>query len=272
MINLIKTDTKRILKDKLFLVVCIIALCLSVFMPLLYKAMFSGMEVVEEDMFAEMFMISGKSLFFDSFSAGNNMGLIAPVFIAIIICKDFSQGTIRNKIICGKTRIQIFLSLFASCFIVLFGVILAHALVTLGISCLLFGYQATPFTFADFGYLLLSILFELLVYLCMSAVITLICTFFRNIGGCIVLVVAINLVFALIDGILMIGAAVTTNQATASVLEFFSKINIYGTSFPIAKGVAYGLRDILYILGATIFGTATCLTLGVLSFRKKNLK
>ena len=103
MINLIKTDTKRILKDKLFLVVCIIALCLSVFMPLLYKAMFSGMEVVEEDMFAEMFMISGKSLFFDSFSAGNNMGLIAPVFIAIIICKDFSQGTIRNKIICGKS-------------------------------------------------------------------------------------------------------------------------------------------------------------------------
>ena len=41
MIDLLKTDFKRVLKDKLFIVVCIIGGVFAVITPILYKLIFS---------------------------------------------------------------------------------------------------------------------------------------------------------------------------------------------------------------------------------------
>ena len=86
MLNLLKTDLKRVFKDKLFLILCIIAAAFAIFNPLVYKLLFAMVGMVEElDM-----AIDAKTLCFTSFSPGNNLGLIMPIFAALVLCKDFS--------------------------------------------------------------------------------------------------------------------------------------------------------------------------------------
>ena len=48
MLNLLKTDLKRVCKDKLFLILCIIAAAFAIFNPLVYKLLFAMVDMVEE--------------------------------------------------------------------------------------------------------------------------------------------------------------------------------------------------------------------------------
>ena len=127
MLELLKVDFKRVLRDKLFLVVCILSGVFALTTPLLYLLIFklAGAGDLEELALLGV-SVNGKSQFFDFFSLANNLGLIAPVLLAVALCKDFSHGTIRNKIICGKSRTKIYFSLFCTCAIVMCCFILAQ--------------------------------------------------------------------------------------------------------------------------------------------------
>ena len=125
MFNLLKTDFKRILCDKLFLVLCIIGGAFAVFTPLLYKVLFS---LIEAEEFLNM-TVNAKSLFFTAFSPSDNFGLILPILLAIILCKDFSHGTVRNKLICGYSRKKVFLSMYIACATTICVLILCYALI-----------------------------------------------------------------------------------------------------------------------------------------------
>ena len=111
--GLLKADFKRITKDKLLLVMGILAVAFALLTPLLYALLFSGAGFEDEPLLEVM--LPAKNQFFASFSLGNNLGLIAPVLLGIALCKDFSFGTIRNKIIAGKSRKAIYMSLFITC-------------------------------------------------------------------------------------------------------------------------------------------------------------
>jgi len=270
--NLLKTDLKRILKDKLFLILCIIGGVFALFNPLVYKLLFSALDLEETatEMGAAL-NVSAKNLFFSAFIPGDNFGLILPIFLSIILCKDFSYGTVRNKIICGKTRTNIFLSTFLSCAIVMCGVILAHALVTLLFSLLFFPYQPTPFHAKDFLYLLESVALEILVYLFIAAFLAFLSVFMKNMGLTIVMYVAVAFLCALIGGILSISLMFVTNQTAYSVLEFLTKSNVFfGTV--IGQGTAYAWRDLLYVILPAVIGCVGFIGLGILVFKKKDLK
>ena len=83
MINLLKADLRRVLKDRLLIVLGIIAVGFAIVTPLLYVVLFNGVGMADDPMISGL--ISGKAQFFSSFSMGNNLGLIAPVLIAIIL-------------------------------------------------------------------------------------------------------------------------------------------------------------------------------------------
>ena len=86
MLRLIKTDLKRIIKDKLFLITLIIAVVFALMNPLIYKLLTVALGFEGEDMGMLGILISSKQLLFSSFSLSNNFGLMLPVFISIIIC------------------------------------------------------------------------------------------------------------------------------------------------------------------------------------------
>ena len=275
MLDLIRTDFRRAFKDKLLIALAIIGGFFAVTTPLLYKGLFLLLELDEIAM-QEMEMLglgmNAKSMFFSSFSLGNNFGLILPILVAIILCKDFSQGTIRNKIICGKSRASIYFSLLTTCAALICGLIMAHAFLTLGVSLVFFDYQATEFSAADFGYLMASLGIELLIFLMISALLVLFIVRMKNAGLAIVMFFVVSFAFMIIGSITQVVAMFSEpDTAIYEVLEVFNKANVFA-NMSIGTGTEYELDDILCIVIPNAVATAALVALGFASFRKKDLK
>lgn len=274
MTKLIKADFIRVFKDKLMLITLIIAAGFSLITPLLYAVIFKSTESFS-DMGIEN-LVSAKSQFFQSFSIGNNMGLIAPVLLSIILWKDFSFGTVRNKIIAGNSRTSIFMSLFTVCSAATLIVMFVHAFLTLGISLIFFDYQPTEFTPNDFGYFMASLLFDVVLMLFISAMISWLCASSKSLGLVIVLYVAITFILVMVGSIVQVVSEVLKftpgNEKTVEILDFVSRINVGNSTMYVGAGTTYTLEDVLYILLPPVAGIAGFLGLGLIKFNKKDLK
>lgn len=273
--SLLKADLRRVLKDKLLIVMGILAVVFALITPLLYALIISGMGA-DEDLEIFGIAFTAKSMFFNSFSLGNNLGLIVPVLLAIVLCKDFSFGTVRNKIIAGKTRFQIYMSLFITCSVVFILCMLLHAFITLCLSLCFFDYQLTPFTASDFWYFLESFFLEILVLLFVSSMLSWLCASRRNVGLAIVLYVAITFALIMIGSILQVAIslleAIGGKEDVVSVLTFINRINVFNATAYIGIGDKYSLTDVLYIIVPALSGIIGFLGLGILKFKKKDLK
>jgi len=273
--SLLKADLRRVLKDKLLIVMGILAVVFALITPLLYALIISGMGA-DEDLEIFGIAFTAKSMFFNSFSLGNNLGLIVPVLLALVLCKDFSFGTVRNKIIAGKTRFQIYMSLFITCSVVFILCMLLHAFITLCLSLCFFDYQLTPFTASDFWYFLESFFLEILVLLFVSSMLSWLCANRKNVGLAIVLYVAITFALIMIGSILQVAIslleAIGGKEDVVSVLTFINRINVFNATAYIGIGDKYSLTDVLYIMGPALSGIIGFLGLGILKFKKKDLK
>ena len=281
MLKLLKVDIKRVLKDKLFFVMCILAVVFAVITPLLYVAIFASIGLdggeMSETLDALGMTIDAKTLFFQSFSIGNNLGLIAPVLLAIILCKDFSHGTVRNKIISGSSRTSIFMSMYSVCFLALFTVMTLHALLTLLISLVFFPYQATELVASDIGYFFLSLLFEALLYLFVAALVSVLCACTKNTGVAIVGYVAIVMIMSVLVSILQIGALMIPtidgeDSLVLKTVEFLQNINVFNYASVIGIGAKYSLREILCCILSPSILAGGLTALGIFSFKKKDIK
>ncbi len=278
MIGLLKADFRRVFKDKLLIIMSVIAVVFAVITPVLYKLIFSVSGGPEDELVMDMLsgIFSAKSQFFGSFSIGNNFGLVAPVLLVIVLCKDFSSGTIRNKIIAGKSRIAIFMSLFITCSTVLTGIMMIHSFMTLGCSLIFFDYQSTPFTFSDFGYLIISLLFEILVLIFISAFLSWLCATRKNVGLVIVLYVAFALGLVMAGSVIQMALSTIeimySDKAIVSVLRFFDRINVATSTMYIGTGTEYTLKDVLYLTIPSLIGIIGFVAHGLFKFNKRDLK
>lgn len=274
MTNLLKADFRRVLKDKLLLVMGILAVVFAVITPLLYVLIFGGSGLADDPMISAM--VSAKTQFFGSFSIGNNMGLIAPVLLTIVLCKDFSFGTVRNKVIAGKSRTSIFMSLFVVCFVVLLAVMLIHAFITLAVCLLFFDYQPTAFTVSDFWYFLESLGFAFLTILFVAALLSSLCASMKNVGLAIVSYVAISFGLTMFASILqMVLPLLETmegNELLVKILNILNRVNVGGSISYIGTGTEYTVEDVMYLVFSPLVGTALLATLGAFRFNKRDLK
>ena len=274
--SLLRADFARVRKDKLLLIMGIISAGLA----LLNVLINAGMLLMLNDSGVPEEILSGflyaKGLFFGSFTVGNNMGLIAPVLLAIVLCKDFSYGTIRNKIIAGKSRSAIFMSLFITCSVVYIGVILINAVVTLGVGLVFFEYQAEAFTFADLGYTAASLGIALLSCLFVSAMLSWLCAGAKNVGVAIVLNVVFAFVLSMIYSITQMAVPMMevmgTNETTISIVRFIERINIAGVAPSLGANSTFTLEDVMYLMLPSLLGITAFLLLGLRKFNKKDLK
>ena len=272
--NLLTSDLRRIRKDKLMMVALIIAAAFSVITPLLYWALFKGMDALSMEMLGVG--TSAKNMFFAAFNIGNDLGLIAPLLIAIILFKDFSFGTIRNKIIAGKSRSSIFFSMYLSSLIAVVVVTLVYAFLTLGISLILFPYQEGAFLWADMWYFLSSLVLDLVLYFFVAALVCYVTVSSKNVGLVIVKYLGIVMGVTIVTSILqlaLMAAQMEGGQDTAvKVMEFIQKINIYNFVNVIGKGTSYTGEDLAYLLITPTVLTTGLLLLGNRKLCKKDIK
>ena len=284
--RLLYCDFKRVLKDKLFLVLCIVGAVFALTTPLMYAAIFKGMGLdammgVEEGSTADLYAMLGiaidaKTMFFSSFSLGNNFGLVAPVLLSIVLCKDFSYGTIRNKIISGNSRITVFLSMFIVCFCVLFGVMFCGALISMLVGLCFFPFSVSGFSGEILGYFFASLGLEAVLFLFLASLVTFLCTRAKNAGVAVVLYAAIVMVMTLVGSILTMGELVLTldpaKEGLLKLVEFIEKINVFGYSTVIGVGESYDLETALFCAVTPFVGAAGLAALGAFAFKRKDIK
>lgn len=275
--ELLQTDFRRVLKDKLLIVMGILALVFAVITPALYAAIM-GFVGTEDSIAGEMLAtsFSAKGMFFNAFLIGDNLGLVAPILLVIVLWKDFSYGTVRNKIISGKSRQAIFFSMFCVSSVVLIVTMLFHAFATLGFSLIFFEYQTDPFVAADLWYLIVSVFFEILVLLTVSAILSWLCAVMKNLGVVIVMYVAISFLLAIASGIISVIVMVleTTqgNELAIEILNVLNRINFSANSSYIGQGAKYALEDVFYLTVPALVTAASLLAHGCYRFHRKDLK
>lgn len=281
MLKLLASDLKRIFKDKVFIVSTILGAFFAISTPLIFFVIFKIIDRFAAGGFnyeSLGFGFSGKEMFFNFFAPGNNFGIILPILVIIIILKDFSYGTIRNKIICGYSRTQIYFSYLISAFIMIFGIMFVFGLLTLGFTTLLSSYQTDPLTLNDVGYFFASLAFLILGYMFISALITFIGTLIKNIPLTIILYVALTMGLTMVSTFLQLGGYLLMSSHNeiliniSKVLDVIDNCNIYGAiTSVIGKISEYKLENILYLTIVPILCSSLISGLGLLIFNKRDI-
>lgn len=278
MIKLLKADLTRIFKDKIFIILCVLGLFFAIVPPLILFVLFSIIGYfLDLDIIGTSF--TGKEIFFNCFSPWYNFGVILVILVSVVMIKDFSYGTIRNKIISGYSRLKIYLSYLLSTLIVVFIIIVAYAIVSLAFSLMLTDYQFTPFVIDDLWYLLLSLLFVFLGYMMLSSLITFIGVFFKNIPLTIVfyflIISSLSIISLFLNNVIPffegIDSIILTN--IINIVKVLENCNIIGAlTYRIGHGTSYGLDHILYFTIVPIVLTSVFTISGILSFKKRDIR
>ena len=143
--SILRADFFRMWKSKSTIIGLIVCCTAPIVINLLYFAIVLMTKALSGEETATIFemAINARTIIGMSYSTGNNMGFIIPMFAAIFICSDINSGMLRNKIIAGKPRKQIFTSyLICSGFLNLI-YITAYTSIMAGVSLLFFKYGKT---------------------------------------------------------------------------------------------------------------------------------
>lgn len=126
MSNLLSANIMRLWKEKIFWIAIVFLSALGAIIPVCMKVDEIGSGAV-----------NGIDAVFGQFAMF--IGVVLAVFCSFFVGKEYSDGIIRNKIICGKRRADIYLANFAACAMVSLILCVAFFLPYLGIGIPLLG-------------------------------------------------------------------------------------------------------------------------------------
>lgn len=72
------------------------------------------------------------------------IGIFTSIWAALFLGTEYSDGTVRNKLVCGHSRTDVYLSSLIVCFVSSFLVCLAAVLITFAVGLPLFGLPQSP--------------------------------------------------------------------------------------------------------------------------------
>ena len=225
--------------------------------------------------------INGQGMLLTSFSPIQSFGFVIPVNLIIFVCLEFSQGSIRNKIIAGNSKLKIYFSLVLSGLVFMLALIAAYTLICTAFGCIFGGFDLSkpvlligalsmdPAT-TSVTFLLQYSLISLLIYLgvCMMAIF--LATSFRNIGPAIPIVIVV--IFLGFIGTAYIVLANRNNEALITVLRIFDPF--YGCFAPQVEGQAFVLSNVDFIssVACNLGWAILFFVLGCIEFTKRDVK
>ena len=269
----------KLKRDLTFRITLIIGAAVAVIMALLF---FLIDATTYESGGSFMRTLTGPNMLLNSISPVQNFGISIPVNLISFTCLEFTQGTIRNKIISGNSKLKIYLSLFLSGLVFTFALFFAYA----GL-CTLFGTIFGGFNlddpvlsvfgtlgtgYVDVSYLVRTLVIALLIYVTIAAFTIFISATFRSIGPSIPIVIVV-LMIAFFSGLFFS----LTYQDNETLITIMKVVNpLYGMS---AAQLDFE-TGVMLIDNSTFICSIVCnlvytvlfTTLGALIFTKKDVK
>lgn len=206
MSNLLKSDMLRFLKSKQFLVCAILSLSIAILLPIIsyasthwFNSFVISVSSLDEDPDLAKLLVYAKDFSFTNFgfqfkmlvhssdnqtlnlsSMFNIPFILSVIMFSILTARDFTYGTIRNKIITGKSRLEIYCSLFITLFVFMFSTAFISNICGFALASIIFPFAESGWSFGEnVGNLFISLGFIILIYL---FVCSFICAFAVGVG------------------------------------------------------------------------------------------
>ena len=269
--SLLKADFFSLFKSKITYVVLFICIGAPLLVVLLYYGINQAANSLSgSDDFVSMF--KARDLMFSSFSVSQNVGLIIPIFTGILVMGDIRNGTVRSKIIIGKSRTKIYFSALIVSVSFCVGMALASFLSTAGASLIFFKYGYT-FNGAELWNFSKALIVGLLTFAYIATLATFIALSTKS--------MPLTIVFTLI---VVVGLSLVCSLAflvpeDSNYIYIFYLMPTYGTSqISSSLAVLSGGSELLtnkiffFCLGSLLGFSAINTALGVLVFNKADLK
>ena len=121
--RLFKAFFFKLSRDLTFRIVLIIGAGIAFFVTALYLLIDLGIEGLAGE---SIKFLTGPNMLLTSLNPVDNFGLAIPICLITFTCLEFSQGTIRNKIIAGHSKFQIYASLVLSGLVLTFALLIVY--------------------------------------------------------------------------------------------------------------------------------------------------
>lgn len=260
MCNLLAEGYRRLFKGKRFYIVMAVMAAIPALFALLYSASNSFMEAASRqegeaaEIFADMRSYADDLLF----SHTGVMVLLVGITAGMLIVQDFRNNTIRNKIIVGHSRTEIYLANLIVSLTVMMIYEAVYLVVAIAFGGLLLGFRDFPNT--D---IIVNMLLVLPIEMAMTSLIVFLCTSMKNVGG-FVLSISMHYIVS------MFSLALLLLHKHPKIMEIVKEavpsyqMDLIGNG-PIPE---HWLRMILFMFGITLISTIG----GILIFKKSDLK
>lgn len=262
MVNLLAENYRRLFKGKRFYIVLAVIMGLAVLYTLLYYFLNHFMDnMATENMEGVEVQIENSKIYADSllFMMKSDMPLLIGITAGMLIVQDFRNNTIRNKVVIGHSRANIYLSNFIVSETVMLIYEAAYFAVAAIVGGLALGFKEFP-SKDIVGLLLMT----LPVQMAITSLIVFLCNTMKNIGGFV-----LSITMTYIVGIFSLALALLDKFPKAQELvgEIIPSLQM-SMLLKCNEVPDNALRMVLFMVGITILSTLG----GILLFRKSDLK
>ena len=253
MSRLLKADLYRMLKSRLTMIALILAFAFPVVIVLMYVGI-RAMAGLGEDVLGSELLFNANTVIGSAYSLTNNIGLVIPAFAGILVCADYTNGTLRNKVIAGNRRTEIYLSHLLVSILFTVIVVTIYVAMTTALSLLLLPFNRDPsmqlgreiFRFVAYGTMTFAFI---------ATVSTLLAMTLRSIAPTIIFTIILAIVLLAVDSVLSL-----IDYTEYRYLVYF--IPTFGSNF-----FNLSSSNLLGMLSATAEqSTATIFAEGMLSY------
>ena len=194
MARLFRAFIFKISKDITFRITLIIGAAVAVFTTGIYLILSSAMS----DEFGEgAKILTGQGMLISSLSPVQNFGIAIPINLISFTVLEFTQGTIRNKIIAGHSKFKIYSSLYLTGLVYGFALLITYVGICTGLGSIFGGFDqnGTAMVGTSIGgkisaeFLLKFVALGILSYVSIISFTIFIVTTFRSMGPSIPLVI-----------------------------------------------------------------------------------
>ena len=261
MLKIIRASLYKLFKDRPFKITLIIGAALAVIFSLAYKF------IIPE-------LGTGYYALMTSSSPTNNFGLAIPINLVIFIIGEFNYGTIRNKIIAGNRRINIYISLLIMGLIYSLSMMAVYMGVSVGLSTILGGFYPEGVV-ADAKTIVSIIGATIMVYMTLTALAVLAASGIRNMGAAITVTV-VGIMMAYIAGFIFNIAQ--SLDFSSETIEYPVAIQLLDPLFfhSVVSLSTFGLGDVTNLLGLNIVSNAIYSAIfiagGIVAFQYSDVK
>ena len=302
--NIFKAFLFKLKKDLSFRIIGIIGLALAVILPTILFLIDLGISQINGDGKIIHMLCTGQSLLVSSWSPTQNFGLAIPITLITLTVLEFTNGTIRNKVISGYSKTKIYLGLYFTGLLYTLVFISLYVLVCFGLGCAFGGFnpKGELFSISSLGggsitpdFLWKVIVLALLAYTVIATVTIFFSTLFRNIGPSIPVVIILIVLCAGMASISQVLALFGSDSENAdSMAKLLSGIGKFLQAInPVHSVVVFDTKSTTEVINEELNYTTTIgiswssfwtevinnliyigafFTGGVLLFRKRDIK